>query len=509
VQPLSVIVIQIDSLNRHFLRCYGAEGIRTPNLDRFAQRALVFDQHFTGSLPCMPARREIWTGTQEFWWRFWGPLEPWDQPIAYLARRSGRPIATHLVTDHYHFFEWGSHSYYYDFHGYDFIRGHEMDNWRTDPVTTVPDWATRMLERMPEAGRVYLQNVQDFQDESDFFGPQTMQATARWLDRNHDQAQFYLHVDSFDVHEPFHIPEPYRSMYTDGDYRRYNPWPRYGRIDGGPSALDAEEVAWVRAQFAGKLTMVDHWLGQVFERLDRYGLWDRTAVIISTDHGHYLGDHGWMGKPYAPLYHTLCHIPLLVWHPDNPDAGQHSSATTQTVDLYATVLDLLGVEIPQGPHIHSRSFAPVLRGETQAHRDYAVYAYNNKRVGITTNEWTLLRYQDPTAAPAAIYTHNVQQGLDFGMGQRARRTQLYPAITADRYLPGVDMPVWRVPLPQDYASEQPLALGDLLFHNPSDPGQERSLTTERPDVVQQLERLLRDEAMAVGAPDEQLKRLQL
>ncbi len=507
--PLSVIVIQIDSLNRHFLKCYGNDWVLTPTLDAFAQRAAIFDHHYVGSLPCMPARREIWAGVQEFWWRFWGPLEPWDQPIAHLARRSGRPIATHLVTDHYHFFEWGSHSYPYDFHGYDFIRGHEMDNWRTDPVRHVPDWAVKMLAQRATEGPVYLQNVQDFGGEADFFGPQVMQATALWLDRNHDQPQFYLHVDSFDVHEPFHIPEPYRSLYTDADYRRYNPWPRYGRVDEGPSALDEAELAWVRAQFAGKLTMVDRWLEGVFDRLDRYGLWDRTCVIVTTDHGHYLGEHGWMGKPHAPLYHTLCHIPLLVWHPAWKAPGQHVGAVTQTVDLYATVLDLLGVGVPEGEHVHSRSFAPVLRGEADRHREFAVYAYNNKRVGITAGEWTLLRYHDPDQAPAALYTHHVQQGLGFGMGQRERRVHDYPAIQAGQFIPGVEMPVWRVPLPVDYAHEQPMAMGDLLFHNPTDPGQERSLTAERPDRVQWLEGLLREQARAVGAPDEQMRRLRL
>lgn len=287
---LSVIVIQIDSLNRHFLPCYGNTWIQAPTLAAFAQRAAAFDQHFVGSLPCMPARRELWTGTAEWWWRGWGPLEPWDQTLAYVAGRHG--VTTQLVTDHYHLFEWGSHSYPYDYAGYDFIRGHEYDNWRTDPLKSVPPWAERMVERLGDVAKNYLRNVQHFQHEADFFAPQVMQTTADWLDRNHEQPHFFLHVDCFDVHEPFHIPEPYRSLYTDDDHRRYSPWPLYGRVDDGRSALRAAELDWVRAQFAGKLTMVDTWLARVFERLDRYNLWERTCVIVTTDHGHYLGDHG-------------------------------------------------------------------------------------------------------------------------------------------------------------------------------------------------------------------------
>ncbi|MCW5854031.1 MAG: sulfatase-like hydrolase/transferase, partial [Anaerolineae bacterium] len=51
-EPLSVILVQIDSLNRHFLTCYGNEWVQTPTLDAFAQRAAVFDHHYVGSLPC-------------------------------------------------------------------------------------------------------------------------------------------------------------------------------------------------------------------------------------------------------------------------------------------------------------------------------------------------------------------------------------------------------------------------------------------------------------------------
>ncbi|MCW5852924.1 MAG: hypothetical protein KIT87_22835 [Anaerolineae bacterium] len=95
------------------------------------------------------------------------------------------------------------------------------------------------------------------------------------------------------------------------------------------------------------------------------------------------------------------------------------------------------------------------------------------------------------------------------MGQRERRTHVFPAIEAGQFIPGVEMPVWRVPLPVDYAYEQPLALGDLLFHNPTDPGQAHSLTAERPDMVRSLASLLREQAQTVGAPEEQMRRLRL
>ncbi len=502
-EPLSVILIQLDSLNRHFLPSYGNDWVKAPNLSAFAERAAIFDNHYVGSLPCMPARREIWAGAQEFWWRPWGPLEPWDAPIAYLAGRAGIP--TQLVTDYYHFFEWGSHNYAYDFAGYEFVRGHETDNWRTDPVVKVPDWAQKMVERRGEEAYIYLRNAQHFETENDFFAPRVIRAVSDWLDRNWTHKQFFLHVDCFDVHEPFHAPERYRSLYTDADYRQYNPWPRYGRVDEGPAKLAPDEIEWVRAQFAAKLTMVDTWLKRVFDRLDRYSLWDRTCVIITTDHGHYLGDHGWMGKPPAPLYHTLCHLPLLVWLPGGVHNGRRVNAITQTVDLYATVLELLGLQAPEAPYIHSRSFLPVLKGEAETHRDYAVYGYASERVGITTDQWTLLRDHDPQAAPAYIYTHQVEHLKGFGWRRRRDRELSFPDLEAGRFIPGVDMLVWRMRA----RALAPSPREDLLFHNPTDPSQERNMAPNQPVVVKQLEGILRDHARALQAPVEQLRRLRL
>ena len=512
VDDYNVVLIQIDSLNRHFLKCYGNDWVQTPNLDAFSEKALIFDQHFVSSLPCMPARREIWSGTQEFWWRGWGPLEPWDKSIAYLAGRQG--ITTQFFTDHYHLFEWGSHNYNYDFDGYTHIRGHEFDNYRTERVATTPDWAQVLVERQIEEVWQYIRNTQDFKRESDFFAPRVMQSVADWLERNQKSERFFLQVDSFDVHEPFHVPEPYRSMYTDDDYRKYSPWPIYGRVDEGKSQLPPNEVEWVRAQFAGKLTMVDRWLGQVFERLTDYDLWDRTVVIVTTDHGHFLGEHGWMGKNYPPMYDTVSHIPLLVWHPDGALNGQRTKELTQTVDLYATVLELLGVEVPQNEYIHSRSFAQTITKGKPSPRDFVVYGYNNSMVGIRHDDWTLLRDHDDNAAPAYIHTHQVEQMQSFGIMNRKyyERGDL-GELVAGRFIPGLEFPVWRMekgtqrsPIPADPTEAR---RGDLLFHTTSDPRQEYNRAMERSDRVRRLEILLRQYMLSLKVPEEQYARLHL
>ncbi|PYE54618.1 sulfatase [Deinococcus yavapaiensis] len=498
---MNVIVIQLDSLNRHFLPAYGG-WVRTPNIDAFAERAVIFDAHYTGSLPCMPARREIWAGVEEFWWRGWGPLEPWDEPVAYLVNRAG--VVTSLVTDHYHFFEWGAHSYHHDFDGYEFVRGHEHDNWRTQPLSDTPDWATKMIERHGEGGRIYLRNVADFGSEADFFGPRVMSAAARWIDENHAHERFYLHVDSFDVHEPFHIPEPYRSLYTDADPTRFNPWPPYGRTNDEARPVSSEEIDWVRAQFAGKLTMVDAWLGRVFDALSKHDLWRDTCVILSTDHGHYLGEHDRIGKPMSPLWNTLTHVPLMIWHPEQRQ--RRVSALTQTIDLYATVLDALGVPLRSA---HSRSLLPLVLGETDAHRDLAVYGYANQRVGVTDGTWTLLRDQDPSAAPPHWYSLQVGHLDARSTGARRQRPTEFPDLEAGRFIPGVTTPHWKMPVRAYDVTHLGPPRPDLLYHTALDPLQERDLTAAEPAELRRLEDRLRVHMHALGVPDEQYARLRL
>ena len=64
--PRNVVVVLLDSLNRHMLGAYGGREFDTPNLDRFAARAVRFTRHYTGSLPCMPARHDILCGALDF-----------------------------------------------------------------------------------------------------------------------------------------------------------------------------------------------------------------------------------------------------------------------------------------------------------------------------------------------------------------------------------------------------------------------------------------------------------
>jgi arylsulfatase A-like enzyme len=524
---MNVLFISIDSLRRDHLGAYDSEpyfDVETDTLDAFADRAAVFDNHYVGSLPCMPARREWLTGFQEFLWRPWGPIEPFDETIPQLVR--GSDTLTQLVTDHFHYFQHGSSGYYEDYHGFEFIRGHEDDAWKTAPKT--PDeMLLRQLgydlsgqgshesgdspsgDSLMQAGDPhdirsyrpradYARNVEGFSEETDFFAPKVFDAAADWLDRNQEWEKWFCYVDSFDVHEPFHCPEPYASMYWDGDPR--NPdlpvWPFYGRTDEGQSEISDRKLEFVRSQFAGKVTMVDRWLNRVFDKLTEQDLWEETIVIVTSDHGFLLGEHGWMGKPTAPDYNELAKTPLLIWHPESNLMGERIRALSSAVDLYATIVEALEAPVPN--NVHSESLLPLLEGETRSHRDWALYGWWGQGVNVTDGSYT---YLHPGEDGGRVNCYSTQM-----MDTTGWMTPPTPKDDAEsgRYLPYTDTPVWK------YSSRaHPGHEDSLLFHTGDDPNQRHNLAETADAERERMQGLLVEALAEMGAPDQQFERLGL
>lgn len=370
-QPKNAIVILLDSLNRHMLGAYGGTEFLTPNLARFAKRALRFEKHYSGSLPCMPARHDMLCGALDFVWRPWGSAELWDRTITSYLREAG--VTTMLISDHPHLFETGGENYHAEFTAWDYERGHEGDPWKTRPDTSWLGAPPMGRAKMPyDNSRGY------FRGEADFPGPRTMAAAARWLDDNagyHDR--FLLFVDEFDPHEPFDTPDEYALMYDDTWDGPHLIWPPYvsGAIAAG--VLTERQARQLRACYGGKLTMIDAWFGRIIDAIERHGMWDDTAVIVCTDHGHYLGEKDIWGKPNVPIYETLGHIPLMVSWPGV--AAGTTPALSTNVDIFATLADLFGATVKH--RTHGKSL--VAGALSRAHR-----ARRGSRRGVAFHEAT-------------------------------------------------------------------------------------------------------------------------
>ncbi len=285
-RPRNVVVLLLDSLNRHMLGSYGGTEFETPHLDRFArERAVRFTSHVTGSLPCMPARHDILCGSLDFLWRPWGSIEVWEEPITAQLRRAG--VTTMLVSDHPHLFEIGGENYHTDFSAWEYLRGHEGDPWRTYPdpssigTPALParggGWFWRDRLGWADAGdRPYDRSRTFFRAESDYPGPKTMRTAAEWLrdgapGPGSGGAPFMLFVDEFDPHEPFDTPEPWAGRYDPGWEGELLIWPPYDVGAVGAGRLSEREGRQIRANYGAKLSMIDHWLGEVFDALECAG----------------------------------------------------------------------------------------------------------------------------------------------------------------------------------------------------------------------------------------------
>lgn len=505
------VVVLLDSLNRHHVGAYGGLEFDTPNLDRFARRSVCFTNHHTGSLPCMPARHDVLCGALDFLWRPWGSIEVWEDALSHLLRRAG--VVSYLVSDHPHLFETGGENYHTEFTGWLYERGGEDDPWRTvaDPsavgVPSLPAVRAAPIARHYDTSRSW------FRAEDDFPGPRTMAAAARWLDDTagrHDRS--LLFVDEFDPHEPFDTPEPWASRYDpdwQGERLVWPPYLRTGRVGFGGRVAEPppeREARQLRANYGAKLSMIDHWFGRVLDSLDRRRAWDDTVVIVTTDHGHYLGEHGNWGKPASPVFGTLGHIPLLVAWPGV--APRTCDTLTTSVDVFATLAEVFGVT-PEH-RTHGRSLGPLVRGEAASVRDALLTGVWGREVTVVGDG---VRYSAAPAgdnAPLSMWS-NRWSTMPVHAFPQVRLPRPDGRAVLDR-MPGSDVPVIRQPfVPGDLL---PFWAGggfegDHLYDRREDPGEERNLAPTAPRRLAEARELLRAALDEVEAPDDQYARLGL
>lgn len=413
---MRTIFVLFDSLNRLALGAYGGDAIATPNFDRFAKRSVTFDTHYVGSLPCMPARRDMHTGRLNFMHRPWGPLEPFDNSYAKLLSENG--VYSHIVSDHLHYFENGGTGYVSAFDSWDFIRGQEYDPIEVlvrPPVERIRQkfdghhYPTKGLEERKTATRGTTEtdpwrrsrhaiNTEFMVEEDDFPTAKCFKRAFKFLELNEEADDWFLQIECFDPHEPFTAPDRFKEAYKTGHNGKILDWPIYESVTNS-----SEEIAEIRGNYAALVAMCDEYFGRLLDWMDETNAWDDTALILSTDHGFLLGEHEWWGKNKMPYYDEISHIPLMVSHPDNQqNAGKRVSALTQTTDLMPTILEFHGIEMPaEGT---SYSLGGLLRGE-EGERECAILGMFAGPLCVTDGRYTYFRFPlDLNSDALPLYT---------------------------------------------------------------------------------------------------------
>lgn len=385
----NVIVLMIDSLRYDHVGFNGNTWIKTPNLDKFAQDCIIFDNAYPEGLPTIPVRTSLFTGNRTLPFRPWQPLGPEDISIAEILASYGYLCA--LIADTYHLAKPGM-NLHKGFHVFRWIRGQEADAYESAPhgfdlskymkEAMKGDWVEKMLDQ-------YFRNRAWWQKEEDYFTPRVMNEAINWLRKNVGKHEkFFLWIDNFDPHEPWDPPDPFDKMYTDPNYKGPKLiHPKYGPVDW----MTEEELQYVRGLYAGEVTFVDKWVGKLFSTIEELGLFENTLVVILADHGHPHGDHGTIMKTPENLYSELLKIPLLIRLPGASCKNKRISSLVATHDIPVSILEFLGMNV-ETECMDGHSIWPLIEGKEEKIRDYIVSGFYKSYHRVVRNEeWSYIR----------------------------------------------------------------------------------------------------------------------
>ena len=484
---MKAILVLFDTLNRHMLPPYGCEWTHAPNFERLAERTVTFENAYVGSMPCMPARRELHTGRYNFLHRSWGPLEPFDDSMPQILDENG--VYTHLVSDHYHYWEDGGATYHNRYTTWENVRGQEGDPWKgqvADPdIPEVLSYrAESPLWRQDWVNRGYLDREEKMPQA------QTFAKGLEFIHTNAAEDDWFLQIETFDPHEPFFSQQQYKDLYPHDYDGLHFDWPDYAPVNQPPEAVEH-----LRLEYAALLSMCDHYMGKVLDAMDELNLWEDTLLIVTTDHGFLLGEHGWWSKVRPPFYNEVAHIPLFIWDPRTRLQGERRQALAQMIDIPATLLEYFGVARPtdmQGTPLGEtiKSGAPT--------RETALFGSHGAQINITDGRYVYMR------APASVEnsplynytlmpTHmrnpfSVDELQDLELAEPFRFTKGCRTLK-------IDAKSWW----------NGFEHGTRLYDLESDPGQEQPL--QQPSVEKRLIRQMIEQMKWNDAPEEQFTRM--
>ncbi len=352
---MNIIIVVTDTLRRDHLPCYADTDVVTPNLNRFAESALIFEDCYAASFPTVPARADLMTGRYTFTYLPWAPLPQDEVTLAEMISAAGYNTAAIADTP---FLARRGYGQERGFHEFVYVRG-----------------------QLHGTERDYRYRQRHVSEVEGYCAPKTFAEAAAWLERHHEQP-FFLYIDTWDPHEPWDAPAWYVKPHLP-DYQGEVIAPTY--YDYAEDGVTERDLEIARACYKGEIAMVDHWFGYLMERVRVLNLLENTAILFVSDHGFYFGEHGLFGKRRfrwpdgsgfdegfakgltvhqrqvhrSPLHNEVIQVPLLAYL---PGAGSRRvSGLLSLPDLMPTMLELLGLPIPG--RAQARSALPLLQGE--------------------------------------------------------------------------------------------------------------------------------------------------
>ena len=234
------------------------------------------------------------------------------------------------------------------------------------------------------------------QKEEETCQAKTFAMGMEFIRTNHKQDNWFLHIETFDPHEPYFAPQKYKDLYPHDYDGPHFDWPSYRPVEETP-----EQVRHVRYESAALHSMCDEYLGKVLDLMDELDLWKDTMLIVNTDHGFLLGEHNWWAKMVPPVYNEIAHTPLFIWDPRSAKKGERRSALVQTIDLAPTLLDYFDQSIPED--MQGKPLADTAANDTPV-REACLFGLHNAHINVTDGRYIYMRAPEPDAEPAYEYT---------------------------------------------------------------------------------------------------------
>ncbi|HAE15034.1 MAG TPA: sulfatase [Erysipelotrichaceae bacterium] len=486
---MRAVMLMYDTLTRNYLPNYGCNFSVMPNFRRLAERSITFDEFYGGSMPCMPARRELHTGKYNFLHRGWGPLEPYDDSMPETL--AGNGICTHLVTDHSHYWEDGGCTYHGRYSSWEGFRGQEGDRWVPRGEADL-SLNTCSLNKKNISVVQHLANRTRIVEEEDMPSVQTVSAGIDFIDHYHDKDSWFLQIECFDPHEPFYVPEKYRKLYDCCKSEDAFNFPAYTAVD---DKYTQEEICALRKEYCALLSLCDEQLGRVLDAFDQYDLWKDTMLIVNTDHGFFLGEHNFIGKNFPPMYDEVIHTPFFIHDPRYGHDGERRNSVCQTVDIVPTLMNYFGVE--PFADMDGRDLAPVIEKDEKIH-DQILYGLHGGQVNVYDGRYVFMKGSTSKDQPVYNLTLMPTNMRGFFAKEELKSAEL---VDGGRY--SHHLPVLQVPALHSMGSF--FSWPDALYDKANDPEQKTPVTD--PELIRQMTARLKSAMKAADAPDWQYKRL--
>ena len=462
----NVILIMTDQHRADALGCMGNPIVRTPTLDRLAAEGVAFERAFTVCPVCMASRAAIHTGRYPRSLRMpsMGILPPDEITLAETLQRAGYRTGMfgklHFTPEGYTRNVLATDDEVIDVTP--FLAPAGIDSAATRAAASDPfkrkygfqtdfavadnnwgrylDWLTERSPQhvgafvaenwnrgrggvhygdSPPATRMFHPQGRDFFDSH--IPPELhpscfiVDKAVEFIRANRDRP-FFAHVSFVDPHHPFNAPMEFNRMYDPAEmpppreFDRQRCFPP-GLPEGVARAIEVkagwpdELFQWALANYYGMISHIDWCLGRLLDELDALALTDETLIVFVSDHGEYVGDHRLLYKG-SLLFDGLMRVPLIFRGGGAFSPGRRVGAMVQTIDIYPTVMGLLG--LPTHAGVQGRDLSAALAGGEEAGYDRVTCELDDlpdrqyaAAWAIRSDRWKLIHY--PTARTGMLF----------------------------------------------------------------------------------------------------------